>query len=115
MADLITRRGRKTARIRQQDATAALASQPPLSTAKNACPVSAPRQPTSPGTAPTAAATQCCSEDTETLQHSAKTAPLTRIDVLHVDADRHPHQHVLRPLHHLAVDSQQVGALQGLS
>lgn len=68
MADLITRRGRKAARIRQQDATAALASQPPLSTAKNACPVSAPRQPTSPATALAADATKCCSEDTEPLQ-----------------------------------------------
>ncbi len=31
-----------------------------------------------------------------------------------VDAHGHAHEHVLRPLHHLAVDAQQVGALQRL-
>ena len=36
------------------------------------------------------------------------------VDVLLVDADGHAHQHVLWALHHLVVDAQQVGALQGL-
>ena len=31
-----------------------------------------------------------------------------------VDANRYPHQHVLRPLHNPAVDAQQVGTLQCL-
>ena len=31
------------------------------------------------------------------------------VDVFLVDAHRHPHDHVLRPLHHLAVRLQQVG------
>ena len=35
------------------------------------------------------------------------------VDVFAVDADRHPHQHVLRTLDNLAVDLQQVAALQG--
>lgn len=36
------------------------------------------------------------------------------VHVLHVDADGHAHQHVLGTLNHLAVQPQQVGALQGL-
>lgn len=35
-------------------------------------------------------------------------------DVVQVDADSHTHQHVLGPLNNLAVQTQQVGALQGL-
>ena len=35
-------------------------------------------------------------------------------DVRLVDADRHAHQHVLRPLDDLPVDLEQVGALQSL-
>lgn len=36
------------------------------------------------------------------------------VDVLQVDADGHAHQHVLGALHHLAMQAQQVRALQGL-
>mmetsp|Transcript_15211 Transcript_15211/g.45879 ORF Transcript_15211/g.45879 Transcript_15211/m.45879 type:complete len:232 (-) Transcript_15211:49-744(-) len=36
------------------------------------------------------------------------------LQVALVDADGHPHQHVLRSLHHLPVDTQQVRPLQGL-
>ena len=36
-----------------------------------------------------------------------------RINIIHVDAHGHAHQHVLRTLHHLAVQLHQVGALQG--
>ena len=36
------------------------------------------------------------------------------VNVLLVDAHGHAHQHVLGPLHHLAVEAQQVAALQGL-
>ena len=35
-------------------------------------------------------------------------------EVAAVDADRHAHQHVLRPLDDAAVDAEQVGALEGL-
>merc|ERR1740128_38516 len=31
-----------------------------------------------------------------------------------MDADGHPHQHLLGSLHHLASDLEQIGALQGL-
>ena len=31
-----------------------------------------------------------------------------------MDADRDPHQHVLRPLNHPPIDAQQVRSLQGL-
>mmetsp|Transcript_49580 Transcript_49580/g.137713 ORF Transcript_49580/g.137713 Transcript_49580/m.137713 type:complete len:323 (-) Transcript_49580:26-994(-) len=37
-----------------------------------------------------------------------------RLQVSCMDADRNPHQHVLRPLHDLPMDSQQVRLLQGL-
>jgi hypothetical protein len=36
------------------------------------------------------------------------------LQVVHVDAQRHAHQHVLRALHNLAVNAQQVRALQRL-
>ena len=36
------------------------------------------------------------------------------LDVVAVDTDRDAHQHVLRPLHHLSVDLEQVGSLQRL-
>ncbi len=36
------------------------------------------------------------------------------LNVLLVYAHADPHQHVLGALHHLPVDSQQVGSLQGL-
>lgn len=35
------------------------------------------------------------------------------VDVALVDADRHPHQHVLRAFHDFAVDAQQVGPFEG--
>lgn len=58
-------------------------------------------------------------EPTDALRAARSSAPAlhhppTGINVLHVDAHRHAHQHVLRPLHHLAVDAQQVRALQRL-
>ena len=36
------------------------------------------------------------------------------VDVLHMDADRHAHEHVLGALHDLAVHAEEVRALQGL-
>ena len=36
------------------------------------------------------------------------------LNVLLVDAHADPHEHVLGALHHLPIDSQQVGSLQGL-
>jgi len=36
-----------------------------------------------------------------------------RLDVLPVDSDGHPHEHVLRPLHHFAIYPEQIGTLQG--
>ena len=38
----------------------------------------------------------------------------TCLDVVTVNAHGHTHEHVLRALHHLAVDTKQVGALQRL-
>ena len=37
-----------------------------------------------------------------------------RVDVLAVDADRDPHNHVLRPLGDLAVAAHQIATLEGL-